>query len=482
MKHLGLGEYAEQFKANHITGVNLLDLTDADMKQEFKIASLGHRKNLRKAIEQLNQIYRGGKDPEYIKNKIRSFYNKTFLRFKRTHPINSFGSNDGGGLNSLRKLYSGAYNSLQGVIQEDNDEAEVFSPPEMKVEKKRSGEAPNFKFDSNEEKADEDDHNHEALPRKMRDRKPSFASGSSRDSTPGEKKPRRKKSTMSKRSGSGRESQSHSREYDINRTSEIAIKEGGEILVRIQSPIKREEAESRPREERNLLGHYLLHNQYDSHDRRENIIANQNNISTPSHSYEGSSPTDSETSSSEEDSAKTLKCQLSKQSSTTPSPDLFQKGSPGLNQILLGTTGIGQIVHPMPQVQLGSELHQVEKANPSFVKNLFGAGENNMNELNRPLLRKNHSTPSEIRPKVIKNSKSTSPVLQPMQNDNELHLLKLPARQDDQSKRSEGGQAPVKKAIIPEDGAKVSRTSKKTALSNSILHQYCLNMHIPPHR
>ena len=45
--------YANVFMRNHISGVELKELTDQDLRESLGIASLGHRKKLLRAIQQL---------------------------------------------------------------------------------------------------------------------------------------------------------------------------------------------------------------------------------------------------------------------------------------------------------------------------------------------------------------------------------------------------------------------------------------------
>ncbi len=50
LEGLGLGEYAEAFRSNHITMENLTELTGEDLK-EIGVDSLGHRKTILAAIQ-----------------------------------------------------------------------------------------------------------------------------------------------------------------------------------------------------------------------------------------------------------------------------------------------------------------------------------------------------------------------------------------------------------------------------------------------
>ena len=52
LKTLGLGQYAQRFAENDITFVILPDLTDQDL-EKIGVASLGHRRQLLRAITEL---------------------------------------------------------------------------------------------------------------------------------------------------------------------------------------------------------------------------------------------------------------------------------------------------------------------------------------------------------------------------------------------------------------------------------------------
>ena len=40
-----LGEYSQKFKENDITGRNILEIKEIDLKEDLGMQSLGHRKN-----------------------------------------------------------------------------------------------------------------------------------------------------------------------------------------------------------------------------------------------------------------------------------------------------------------------------------------------------------------------------------------------------------------------------------------------------
>ena len=55
LEQLGLGQYAQRFAENDITFAILADLTDQDLK-ELGMASLGHRRQLLRAIREQNRL------------------------------------------------------------------------------------------------------------------------------------------------------------------------------------------------------------------------------------------------------------------------------------------------------------------------------------------------------------------------------------------------------------------------------------------
>ncbi|MCP3420080.1 AAA family ATPase [Bradyrhizobium brasilense] len=62
LKQLGLGQYAQRFAENDITVAILPDLTDQDLK-ELGVASLGHRRQLLRAIGERNRLEQGAPRP-----------------------------------------------------------------------------------------------------------------------------------------------------------------------------------------------------------------------------------------------------------------------------------------------------------------------------------------------------------------------------------------------------------------------------------
>jgi len=122
LKHLELDDYVDRFKENHIDGNNLFEITEADLKDDFKMTSFGHRKNFLKAVENLKKIYCGhaGKNSDYIRKKIQRFYEKNKHKFKGGI-FNSLSSMEGR-FYSHRKFYSrDIFTSKHEIIEEDDE-------------------------------------------------------------------------------------------------------------------------------------------------------------------------------------------------------------------------------------------------------------------------------------------------------------------------------------------------------------------------
>src|SRR4029077_13766665 len=62
LEKLGLGQYAQRFAENDINFSILSDLTDQDLK-EIGVSSLGHRRQLLRAIAELNGVEKGAPKP-----------------------------------------------------------------------------------------------------------------------------------------------------------------------------------------------------------------------------------------------------------------------------------------------------------------------------------------------------------------------------------------------------------------------------------
>jgi hypothetical protein len=62
LERLGLGQYAQRFAENDISFSILSELTDQDLK-EIGVSSLGHRRQLLRAIAELNGVEKGTPKP-----------------------------------------------------------------------------------------------------------------------------------------------------------------------------------------------------------------------------------------------------------------------------------------------------------------------------------------------------------------------------------------------------------------------------------
>ena len=78
LKHIGLEDYVEMFSINHITGKNLFEIKEDELKDEFKMNSVGHRKNFMNSVDYLRKIYMDnkGRRLSIIRNKLAQLYYK----------------------------------------------------------------------------------------------------------------------------------------------------------------------------------------------------------------------------------------------------------------------------------------------------------------------------------------------------------------------------------------------------------------------
>ena len=320
----------------------------------------------------------------------------------------------------------------------------------------------NFKLESCEEERDNNNTHHEGIPpRKIRERRQSFASGTAENSSPDEiKRKKKKESVSSKRSNSNKASLVQSHEIDGHEGKKDTV----EAIEKLPSPAKKDDQEAKPKEERFLMGNYLLHNQYDSYEHRENIIANQNHVESPLHSYEGSSPTDSETSSSDEDTSKCIKNQVLKPACDFQLVDALSKKNPSLNQILLGTTGIGQVLHPAPQQFHRGDSKETNDTNVSC--DILDKGKVEEGDISKLVLMRNDSKSPEIHIRGPLRHNSTPPtVLQPQREAEHL--------KEDQIKHEEeqGQHFHHKKHALHEHKVRGKRRGKTSALSKKRIQQ-----------
>lgn len=57
LTNMQLDQYIEAFRENHITGKNILDLNDSELKDDLNIIPLGHRKIFLKGQTILRKCY-----------------------------------------------------------------------------------------------------------------------------------------------------------------------------------------------------------------------------------------------------------------------------------------------------------------------------------------------------------------------------------------------------------------------------------------
>lgn len=135
LKHLGLTDYIEIFKQNHIDGQVLFDITEADLKDEFGMTSVGHRKNFMKAIDNLKKIFNSdtGKNSDYIQHKIQRFYERNRPNYGRPMFSNNLRHPQPTRFYSSR-VTKNLYSSQQDIIDEgdeDNSRSDMKPSPPM---------------------------------------------------------------------------------------------------------------------------------------------------------------------------------------------------------------------------------------------------------------------------------------------------------------------------------------------------------------
>lgn len=123
LRHIGLEQYVESFKKNHINGKVLFDLSETELKDEFKMTSVGHRKNFMKAMANLKRINISEKSSEYINKKIKKFYEKN--NPNKRGLLNSLGSSENR-FYSHRFFTKNLYNSAHQIIEEDDEHSVKF--------------------------------------------------------------------------------------------------------------------------------------------------------------------------------------------------------------------------------------------------------------------------------------------------------------------------------------------------------------------
>eukprot|EP01016_Furgasonia_blochmanni_P029901 TRINITY_DN3127_c0_g1_i1.p1 TRINITY_DN3127_c0_g1~~TRINITY_DN3127_c0_g1_i1.p1 ORF type:complete len:881 (+),score=200.72 TRINITY_DN3127_c0_g1_i1:144-2786(+) len=118
LHHVNLSEYCENFANNHITGKNLLDLSDNDLKNELQITSIGHRKDFKKGVEYLKKVYYSGSNYNAeVKQKMIKFFEKHKNKFNFSKRPSGLGM----GPRSLISLGSHTQYYSNTVIDEENN-------------------------------------------------------------------------------------------------------------------------------------------------------------------------------------------------------------------------------------------------------------------------------------------------------------------------------------------------------------------------
>ena len=131
MNNLGLVDYIDTFKNNHISGKNLLDITDKELKDELGMVSVGHRKNFSKSQEHLKKIYSKNKIfNQAIRLKLKKFYekHKNNLRSNLHHQNQSSPQTHSFRFNSI-------INSINSEIIEEDQNDQASLKEEITIEK-----------------------------------------------------------------------------------------------------------------------------------------------------------------------------------------------------------------------------------------------------------------------------------------------------------------------------------------------------------
>jgi hypothetical protein len=131
LEKIGLEDYREKFKENHISGKNLLHLTEKELKKDLEMTSVGHRKNFSKGVENLKKIYEKNKVYKgNLRKKLMKFYekhkNKLFNNSSNGQSHHHHHHHKGGrlsGIRSSKKFNSYLYSGNYGPIEEDLDES-----------------------------------------------------------------------------------------------------------------------------------------------------------------------------------------------------------------------------------------------------------------------------------------------------------------------------------------------------------------------
>ncbi len=174
MANISLQDYIETFKNNHISGKNLLDLSEKELKDDLGMFSVGHRKNFLKSQEHLQKIYSKNKIfNQAIRMKLKKFYEKHKNHLRSNINLTSRHTPSSYGFNSFR-------NSIHSeIIEEDqNDQLsvkkDIIKPSSEITNKKPSIEITNKKMSYDNYADDENEENSpkkETALKKMKSKK-----------------------------------------------------------------------------------------------------------------------------------------------------------------------------------------------------------------------------------------------------------------------------------------------------------------------
>jgi hypothetical protein len=79
LRTIGLEDYVESFNSNHISGNNLFDLTESELKEDLKMVSVGHRVIFEKSVENLKKLMSKTRE-ETLKSRFLSLLEKDKLK------------------------------------------------------------------------------------------------------------------------------------------------------------------------------------------------------------------------------------------------------------------------------------------------------------------------------------------------------------------------------------------------------------------
>lgn len=116
LTNIGLVDYIDTFKNNHISGKNLLDIKEVELKDDLCVCSVGHRKNFIKSQEHLKKIYSKNRIfNQAIRTKLKNFYEKHKNHLRSNHYLHF--NNNNNKFNSIRSSLSNE------IIEEDQNDS-----------------------------------------------------------------------------------------------------------------------------------------------------------------------------------------------------------------------------------------------------------------------------------------------------------------------------------------------------------------------